>query len=75
MRGCTPLPLLFCPVADQEDVTDLLSTITAPWQSGIQARALMTEKKTLCPGGASPERTIPHTTDNITYKEVITNEN
>ena len=33
------------------------------------------EKEYSVRGGASPERTIPHTTDNITYKEVITNEN
>ena len=38
-------------------------------------RSRVDREKTLCPGGASPERTIPHTTDNITYKEVITNEN
>lgn len=40
-----------------------------------QAEAELTEKKHSVRGGASPERTISHTTDNITYKEVITNEN
>lgn len=50
-------------------------SLVQPTLPSRQAEAELTEKKTLCPGSASPERTIPHTTDNITYKEVITNEN
>lgn len=49
--------------------------LVQPTLPSRQAEVELTEGKSLCPGGASPERTIPHTTDNITYKEVITNEN
>lgn len=70
--NCTPLPLLFCPATDQEDVADP----PLPRHLGNLAfRPDRQRKRTLCPGGASPERTISYTTDKITYKEVITNEN
>ena len=77
-EGCAVAPLsryFSAPAVEQEDAADLPQPhgTLKIWHSGqsIDDR----EKKTLCPGGASPERTIPHTTDNITYKEVITNEN
>ena len=76
-EGCAVAPLsryFSAPAVEQEDAADLPQPhgTLKIWHSG---QSIDDREKTLCPGGASPERTIPHTTDNITYKEVITNEN
>ncbi len=77
-EGCAVAPLsryFSAPAVEQEDAADLPQPhgTLKIWHSGqsIDDR----EKEHSVRGGASPERTIPHTTDNITYKEVITNEN
>lgn len=77
-EGCAVAPLsryFSAPAVEQEDAADLPQPhgTLKIWHSGqsIDDR----EKEYSVRGGASPERTIPHTTDNITYKEVITNEN
>ena len=77
-EGCAVAPLsryFSAPAVEQEDAADLPQPhgTLKIWHSGqsIDDR----EKEHSVRSGASPERTIPHTTDNITYKEVITNEN